>query len=167
MRFAPFLIIFLLGCGYKPTAKLTKNVLGDRIYAKVNTSLRDPQNSVLIKDALNEAIVEKFHSKISSKKDASSILDVDLSLVRFIPIAYDKNGYVISYKTLVKLKTKYTKKNGDTKILTTEGDYDFNIQTLSVISDAKRFEAIKEASVKAIDAFISRVSIEGVSNDSK
>ncbi|RUM67093.1 MAG: hypothetical protein DSZ06_02040 [Sulfurospirillum sp.] len=167
MRFAPFLIIFLLGCGYKPTAKYTKDILGNKIYAKVNTSLRDPQNSVLIKDALNEAIVDKFHSKISSKNEASSILNVDLNLVKFIPIAYDKNGYVISYKTLVKLKTQYSNKDGKTQTFITEGDYDFNIQTLSVISDSKRFEAIKEASQKAIDAFISRVSVRGVLNDSK
>jgi hypothetical protein len=156
------LVLLFSSCGYKPTAIYTKNVLGDKIYADVEISLQDPENSILIKDAINEAIINKFHSKLVSKNEASSKLDIKLSSVKFQPIDYDSNGYVIAYKTLVKLKTTYSDKSSKKSTISTTGDYDFNIQSLSVISDSKRFNAIKEASQKAIDAFISKISIRGV-----
>ncbi len=159
-----FVTIFflLIGCGYKPTSLYTKNFLGDRIYAHIETSLEDPENSVLIKDAINEAIINKFHSKIVSKDRASSKLNVRLDSVKFLPINYDKNGYVIAYKTVVNLKTTYVDIDGRERVINSSGDYDFNIESNSVISDTKRFNAIKEASQKAIDAFISKISINGV-----
>ncbi len=156
------ILILLVGCGYKPTAVYTKNVLGDRIYAYVETSLQDPENSVLIKDAINEAIINKFHSKLSSKESATARLRIKLDRVRFVPIDYDKNGYVIAYKTLVNLKTTYVDIKGSKRVINSSGDYDFNIESNSIISDTKRFNAIKEASQKAIDAFISKISINGV-----
>jgi hypothetical protein len=156
------LVLLFSSCGYKPTAIYTKNVLGDKIYADVKISLQDPENSILIKDAINEAIINKFHSKLVSKNEASSKLDIKLSSVRFQPIEYDSNGYVIAYKTLVRLETTYSDKSSKKSTISTTGDYDFNIQSLSVISDSKRFNAIKEASQKAIDAFISKISIRGV-----
>jgi hypothetical protein len=155
-------VLFLSSCGYKPTAIYTKNVLGTKIYADVETSLEDPENSILIKDAINEAIINKFHSNLSSKSEATSTLHIKLHSVKFQPIEYDSNGYVIAYKTLVSLKTTYSDKNSQKQTLMSSGDYDFNIQSLSIISDTKRFNAIKEASQKAIDAFISRISIRGV-----
>ena len=154
--------IIATGCGYKPTALYTKKSLGDRIYAKVETSLEDPQNSLLIQDAVNEAVINKFHSKLVAKKNADTVIDLKLRSVIFRPITFDQNGYVTAYKTLVKLQSEIQRKGQSKETVITEGDYDFNIQTLSVISDTKRFNAIKEASQKAIDALISRVSIGGM-----
>ncbi len=156
------LVLIFNSCGYKPTAIYTKNVLGETIYAEVETSLQDPENSVLIKDAINEAILNQFHSKIRSKKDASSQLYIKLSSISFRPIEYDKNGYVTAYKILVSLHSTYIDKNRKKDSFITTGDYDFTIQTLSVISDEKRFDAIKKASQKAIDALISKISIKGI-----
>ncbi len=154
-------IFIITACGYKPTSFYTKKVLGEAIYVKVETSLEDPENSVLIRDALNEAVIYKFHAKIADKKDASSKLFVRLEHVNFEPIEYDNNGYVIAYKTHVTLRTTYH----DKETIKTYGDYDFNIASNSVISDTKRFNAIKEASQKAIDAFISKIAVKGVDND--
>jgi hypothetical protein len=156
------ILILTIGCGYKPTAVYTKNVLGDKIYAYVKTSLQDPENSVLIRDAVNEAIINKFHSELVLKDEATSTLYIVLDSVRFLPIDYDKNGYVVAYKTIVDIKTTYRDRNGKESVIKTSGDYDFNIESNSVISDTKRFTAIKEASQKAIDAFISKLSIEGI-----
>ncbi len=164
-RVVGYLLILVLftSCGYKPTAIYTREVLGDKIFADVKTSLSDPENSVLIKDAINEAVISKFHSKLVSKRDlATATLDISIKSVKFEPIEYDTNGYVIAYKSSVILETNYKDKSKKEQVITTSGDYDFNIQTLSVISDSKRFNAIKEASQKAIDAFISQISIRGV-----
>ncbi len=161
------LLLFLSACGYKPTSVYTKNVLGEAIYVKVETSLEDPENSVLIRDALNEAVIYKFHAKIADKRDASSQLLVKLEHVNFQPIEYDSNGYVIAYKTNVTLRTTYHDKHHQQQSIKTHGDFDFNIASNSVISDTKRFNAIKEASQKAMDAFISQIAVKGINIDHK
>lgn len=161
------LVVLLSACGYKPTSVYTKKVLGEQIYVKVETSLEDPENSVLIRDAVNEAVIYKFNAKIADEKSASAKLFVTLKHVDFQPIEYDSNGYVIAYKTNVTLLVGYHDKYKKRKALKTYGDFDFNIASNSVISDTKRFNAIKEASQKAIDAFISRISVEGVNDDHK
>ncbi len=140
----------------------SKEILGDKIFVEVQTSLKDPENTVLIRDAMNEAVIMKFRSRISLKKDADSIIVMRLKRVSFLPIQYDKNGYVIAYKTFVELLTTYRDKNGKSGKIFSKGDYDFAIESNSVISDTKRFEAIKNASYKAVDEFISKLSIKGI-----
>jgi len=157
------LIIFIFSsCGYKPTSVYTKEVLGEKIYAEVTISLEDPENSVLIKDAVNEAVVSQLRSKIVSEDKADSRFYITLSSVSFVPIQYDKNGYVISYKTYVDIKTKYINKDGKIRDIYTKGDFDFPIESSSLISDTKRFEAIKFASQKALDEVRSIISIERI-----
>jgi len=161
------LLLFVVGCGYKPTSVYTKKVLGDRIYVDVSISKVDPQNSVLITDAINEAVIDKFKAKLATKESATSKLHISLGSTSFKPIQYDENGYVIAYKTYVTLSSRYTDKDGVSKTVHTTGDYDFSIEANSVISDNKRFEAIKFASLKAIDELISKISIRGQKNDNK
>ncbi len=157
-----FILVYLItGCGYKPTSVYTKKVLGEKIYSQVEVYLRDPENSVLIKDALNEAIVNRFKGSLVPKQYADSELIVSLRRVSFRPLQYDKNGYVIYYRAIASLKIVYKSKKGETKILTVSGNYDFPIEPNSVISDTKRFEAIRESSKKALDKFISQISIIG------
>ena len=161
--FIIFLIFLLSSCGYKPTNLYTKKVLGQNIYVKVSISRVDPQNSVLITDAINQAVITKFRSNlVFDPKVASSKLYISLGNVTFKPIQYDTKGYVIAYKTIVTLKTKYVDKNGKTKNVTSSGDYDFSIEANSVISDNKRFDAIKYGALKAIDELISKISVIGV-----
>ncbi len=162
-----FIALFFVSCGYKPTLLYTKNILGDKIYVEVKTSLADPENTVLIRDAVNEAAIKRFRSKIVPQKEANSMLFVSLKRVTFLPIQYDKNGYVIAYKTYVTLSTRYKDMRGHQNIITSTGDFDFAIESNSVISDTKRFEAIKNASYKAIDDFISKLSIKGIPSDYK
>jgi hypothetical protein len=159
------LLVAFSACGYKPTSIYSKKVLGSAIYVKVDTSLEDPENSVLIRDAINEAVIYKLNAKVVKEQDASAKLLIKLAHVDFQPIEYDTNGYVVGYKTNVTLLTTYHDKYAKQKSFKTYGDYDFNIASNSVISDNKRFNAIKEASQKAIDAFISRLSVEGVNDD--
>ncbi|RUM64213.1 MAG: hypothetical protein DSZ05_07725 [Sulfurospirillum sp.] len=161
------LILFFVSCGYKPTMIYSKEVLGENIYVEVKTSLKDPENTVLIRDALNEAVITRFRSRIVPRQNASSQLVMSLKRVSFLPIQYDKNGYVIAYKTYVDLLTRYKDKAGHSGVITSRGDYDFAIESNSVISDTKRFEAIKHASYKAIEEFISKLSVKGIKNDNQ
>ena len=157
-------ILLFQGCGYKPTARFAREALGQRIYAEVTISRQDPQNSVLIKDAVNEAIVSRFGARITSKEMADTVLSVAISSISFSPTVYDKYGYILAYKTTVVLSIK--SEGADKKIerYTTSGEYDFSIQANSVISDTSRFDAIKYASIDAIDEFVSKIAIKGLRN---
>ena len=162
------ILVFFSGCGYKPTYIYTKKVLGDDIYVDVDISLKDPQNSVLITDAINEAVISKFRSNlVKDKADASSRLYISLGGISFRPIQYDENGYIIAYKTYISLSARYVDKDGEKNSISSSGNYDFTIEANSVISDNKRFEAIKFAALKAIDGLISKISIKGEKNDNK
>ena len=160
------LAFVLIGCGYKPTSYYAKSALGTRIYADVIISRQDPQNSVLIKDSINEAIVSRFGSRLVSKEEADVILKVKLTSVAFSPVVYDKYGYVIAYKTIVALEITSTKQ-GQNEVFQTSGEYDFSIEFNSVISDSKRFEAIRNAADDALDEFVSKVSIQGLYREKK
>ncbi|WP_300364668.1 LPS assembly lipoprotein LptE [Hydrogenimonas sp.] len=151
----------LAGCGYKPTTAYTQKVLSGKIYTDVEVYLRDPENAVLVKDALNEAIVSRFGANIADKDDATTVLHVKFNNVDFTPIQYDTNGYAIYYRAKVSLEIRYDSPV-DSGTETVSGFYDFPIQPRAIISDALRFQAIKKGSGKALDAFVSRITLRGV-----
>ncbi len=159
-----FFIFFSLGCGYKPSSIYAKEALGERVFADIKIDLKEPENTILIKDAINEAIISRFKGKISDSANATSKIFVKLKDVDFEPIQYDKDGYIARYRTVVTLQIDYILKNSKKDKLLFDGYYDFLMEPDSIISDTKRFEAIKNASIKAIDKFISKVSILGYSN---
>jgi len=86
---------------------------------------------------------------------------VKFNSVSFQPIQYDVNGYAIYYRAKVSLKIAYRSPTaGGTE--TVSGFYDFPIEPKAIISDSLRFQAIKEGSAKALDAFVSRMAQRGV-----
>lgn len=163
--FLGFLIaVFISGCGYKPSSYYAKQALGDKLYAEVTISRQDPRNSVLIKDAVNEAIVGRFGGKLVAKEQADSILYVTTQSISFSPTVYDTYGYVIAYKATVVLAMQYENATKKVEKLTATGEYDFSIEANSVISDTNRFEAIRYAASDALDEFVSKIAIKGLRN---
>jgi len=162
------ILFFITACGYKPSAQYAREVLGERIHVDVSISRKDPKNSVLIKDAVNESVITRLGAKLSSKETATSQLFVKIGSTSFSPILYNQSGYVTSYKAKVSLNIKYTTKDGKSESFSTSGEYDFPIAenedgtTNSVISDSKRFEAINLASLDALNEFVSRIAIKGM-----
>lgn len=157
-------LLAFLGCSYKPVSKITKDILGEKIYVQTQISIKDPKNSVLISDALKEAIVSRFHAKLTKKIYADTIIYSNIQSVDFSPTIYDRLGYVIAYKAFVRIKFKTIYKNGEESEFLCDGDYNFKIQSNSVISDTKRFEAIKFASQNALDEYIARTAMKGLKN---
>lgn len=159
-----FVMLLLSGCGYKPSSYYAKQALGEKIYAEVTISRQDPRNSVLIKDAVNEAVVGRFGAKLVAKPEADSIVHVRIGSILFEPTMFDKYGYVIAYKATVTLAIDYEKKGSSPQKFTTMGEYDFSIVANSVISDSSRYDAIRFASNDALDEFISKIAIKGQRN---
>jgi len=168
MKYISILLIavFITACGYKPSVYYAKKALGERIHVHVSISKKDPKNSVLIKDAVNQSVITRLGGKLSPKETASSVLFVKINSTSFSPILYNKKGYVTSYKAKVILGIKYITKDGISESFLTSGEYDFPVAenddgtTNSVISDSKRFEAIKLASFDALNEFISKITIK-------
>ncbi len=153
-------LVFLSGCGYIPASKQARKVVGKNIFVEVTVSLQDPENAVLIKDAARKAVVTRFHSSLVPQSQAETTLWVDLSSIAFSPLQYDTNGYVIVYRANISIKV--TRRNkGETRMYTSRGSYDFAIEPNAIITDIQRFQAIRQASLKALDSFVAQVGAEG------
>ena len=156
-----FLVVLLMSaCGYTPSSKFSRYTLGQKISTSITISAQDPENTVLIKDAVDSAIVESLQASLVSKNESDTHLELSISKPRYSPIQYDSNGFVITYRMKVSLNIlKYT--NGVSKKYTTQGTHDFSIVANAVVSDKERFDAIKFSATKAINEFLSRISAEG------
>jgi len=153
-------MVFMTACGYKPSAKFARAVVGEKISTSVKISLVDPENTVIIKDAVDAAIINVFHASLVPKSDSQTHLVLQLSNPSYTPIQYDSDGFIVAYRTTINLRILRTSKN-ETKNYVAKGTYDFSITPNAVISDKERFDAIKFSSEKAIRAFVAQVSAEG------
>ena len=154
-----FIIISALligGCGYRPLSHNVQNVIGDRVYVEIETFQQDPENSVLIKDALNEAFEIRTKVRPVKKIYADTSLYLKLDKLTFTPLRYDKNGYVIFYRTTISMSAVLSNSSETFDIY---GHFDFPVEPNAIITDSLRFEAIKQASLKAIDMLMSKISI--------
>ncbi len=156
------LLLFLGGCGYKPASVEARKVLKNDVYVDSRVNLKDLENSVIIKDSLNEAIISRFGGRIASEADAETRINIHLNDVTFKTLLTDNRGYSVVYRAIVKLDFEVADKTGTIQDrFATYGNYDFSSEANSVISDKKRFEAIKQASQHAIDEFISKIAVKG------
>ena len=162
MKLMSMLLVLLMfsACGYTPSAKFSREVVGESISTSVKISPIDPENTVIIKDAVDSAIIEVFHASLTDKSNSQTHLAISLSNVSYTPVQYDKNGFVISYRATTSLEIVRTT-NGESKNYRTRGTYDFSIDPNSIITDRQRYIAIKGSSAKAIRSFVAQVSAEG------
>ena len=154
------LFIFLTGCGYKPSSHYAKQVMGETVSTEVLISMEDPENTVIIKDAIDSAVIMRFKSSLRDRGSAQTHLRISLKSVLFSPLQYDQNGYVIAYRTTINLGI-IRKTNGTSKTYAVKGTHDFAIEAQAIISDQARFEAIQSGAGKAVDSFIALIAAEG------
>jgi len=150
----------VIGCGYKPSSKYSREVVGEKISTSVIISAQDPENTVIIKDAVDEAIIEIFHASLTSKRYSDTHLTISISPPRYSPIQYNADGYIVGYRATISLAIQ-RQTGKTTKNYKTSGTYDFSIAPNAVVTDQERFDAIKFSSIKAIAAFVATVSAEG------
>lgn len=156
------LALLLSGCGYQPAAHFAKSVLGESVSTEVHILMEDPQNTVLIKDAVDKAIITKLRTSLVPKAASESHLDVRVKNVTFSPLRYDTDGYIVTYRTTVELAVAHSRQKRQ-KDYNTRGVYDFDIEPNAIITDQARFEAISQGAAKALDVFIAQLSVQGVS----
>ncbi len=156
-----FIVLILSGCGYIPSAKYARGVLGEKVYVTVDVLSAEPENSVIIKDALNQALISRFRVSLTDGKSAVTRLDISISSLSFAAIEYDENGYIIAQRANINLSIKRTR-NSVSKQYTVTGSYDYDVDPNGVVSDTVRFQAIKSASLRALEALVTKLAVEGV-----
>ncbi len=154
------IFIFFAACGYKPSAYYSGKIIGEKVYTEVDVSLFDPENAVLTKDALNMALQVRLKRKVAKEKDADSSIFVVYQNTRFVPLQYDKNGYVIFYQAHIGLEFSF-KKGKKIEKKNIIGRFEFPIRPSAIISNNLRLKAIEKGSLKALDEFISYLAVKG------
>jgi len=154
------LLSLFSACGYKPSAKYSREVVGERISTSVTISAQDPENTVIIKDAVDSAIVEVFHGSLTSRSYSDTHLSLSISPPIYTPVQYNSDGYVIAYRATINLAI-IRETSGVKKRYATAGTHDFSVVANAVITDQERFDAIRFSSAKAISSFVAQVSAEG------
>lgn len=158
-----FLLLFsalFVGCGYKPSAKFSREVVGEKVSTTVIVSMQDPENTVIIKDALDRAVIEVFRTSLVDKSISDTHLVIKILSSTYAPIVYDENGFVIGYRMSVVLNITKESKN-EKKSYHARGFYDFAVAPNAIVTDQDRFKAIESASSKAINSFLAQVSAQG------
>ncbi|MBU1668560.1 hypothetical protein KKC13_09060 [bacterium] len=159
-------VILLTACGYKPSAHYAAPVLGEKVYTEIEVSLSDPENSVLTKDALNRALHTRLKRIVTKKEKADSTIRVVYDTIRFVPLQYNRQGYVVHYQAHITLGFTFIKgeKSEKRQII---GRYEFPIRPSAIISNDLRLKAIEKGSIKALDQFIAYISAKGLFSDGK
>ena len=152
--------LLFTSCGYRPSSKFSRMVLGEKISTSVIISKEDPENTVIIKDAVDTAIVETLQASLTSRANSDSHLIFSISTPSYSAIQYDENGYVVAYRMKITLNIVRYQGSKQKKYIA-KGTHDFTINPNAVVTDQERFDAIKSSASKAIDSFIAQLSSEG------
>ena len=154
------LIFIFNACGYKPTAFYASNALVSNVFIEVPIDINNANNSVLIKDALTELIVNKFKLKTTTKKStANSFIKARLVSVSQKELQSDISGYAKVYRETVNVEVKYYKRNHKEKKITVSNYFDFIVNNDSTITQSKKDEAIKIAINKALSEVFSKIAL--------
>jgi hypothetical protein len=171
VHFKLVVLLFLIftGCGYKPTSYYAKKEISGDVFVKLNISIDNSIHSVLIKDAINEMVVNQFGASLTNNRQkANTIINVSLNGVSFKSLQDDNQGYASLYKTSVNIALTYL--NTDTNIansFTLSGSYDYSVDTDSLITDTKKQESIKIATQKALGEIFSKIAVQSLKKAKK
>lgn len=163
----PLLISVLMlfsGCGYRPAVHYSKHIINEDVSTEIIISLTDPENTVIIKDAIDAAVITRFRANLVPKGKSNTHLIIRLMSVSLSPLAYDANGDVISYRTMVLLSIERVKKEVR-QTYRARGTFDFAIEPNAIVSNQARFNAIKQSANKAIESFLAQVAAQGSQDD--
>jgi len=155
------LFIFFVGCGYKPSSHYAKNAISGKVYVDVSIDINNAQNSVLIKDAMNELVLNQFSAQLTDNQvKADTIVLVKLSSVSHKAISSDDEGYASTYRTTVGISVSYNKKDESKKTINVSNYYDYAVDPDSVsLTEQDKQIAIKLASTKALSDIFSKIAI--------
>ncbi|MGX3097759.1 LPS assembly lipoprotein LptE [Helicobacter sp. 23-1046] len=151
-----------VGCGYAPVSGYANKIFESGVYVEITMDPKMPEASVGVKDSIHLAILTRFHNALTSKQNASSIIDVRVVSAESYPISYDDKGFISFYRVNVVLDFNVVNKNGKTFRTTNSGYYDYAANATSVLLiEEGKFNAITNAANQALDKFVSQMAYGG------
>ncbi|WP_104698070.1 MULTISPECIES: LPS assembly lipoprotein LptE [unclassified Helicobacter] len=156
-----FMLLFT-GCGYKPVAHFSKKALGDGIYVSLKVNVANTESSVEIKDLLNQLVVTRFQRKLVDKKDADTIINLEIMEVTDNSIATNTDGFTTFYRVTVRVRFEYDNRVDQSKVFynTAYQDYAVSLED-PLITYNNKLEAIRDASNQCIDKFLTQIAYQG------
>ena len=157
-----FVISFsFFGCGYKPSTQYAKEEIKGKVFVKVSMNLEDPKNSVLVKDAINQLLIQKLDTQLVNDESlADTVMNIAINSVSMQTLQYDKTGSNKLYAASVNINVSYFKKSDNKrKSFVIDGEDNFSVENGTSINDTERFKAIKSASDKALDEILSKIAV--------
>ncbi|WP_198305418.1 LPS assembly lipoprotein LptE [Arcobacter vandammei] len=148
-------------CGYRPSANYAKQEMRGNVFVKLDVSLEDPKNSVLVKDAVTKILIQKIGSQmVDNENDADVVMNLGINSVSMSVLSYS-GGFNQQYNATVSIGVKYFRKDNNNKVksFTVIGEHDFAIERGASINDSHRFSAITKASDKAVTEILSRIAV--------
>ena len=154
-----FLIpLLFLSCGYKPAVEYQEKILGDNIHPKVEIDIKNPRETIFLKDALSDAIYTLLGKNVCYNNCDSELI-INPSYSNFEVLDYDENGYPILYRSKVVLNAKLISKEVRNYLVT--GTYDFRIESSSILTDEAKLNAYKNASINALNKLFALIAKDG------
>ena len=157
-----FIVSFsFFGCGYKPSTQYAKEEIKGKVFVKVSMNLEDPKNSVLVRDAINQLLIQKLDTQLVNDESlADTVMNIAINSVSMQTLQYDKTGSNKLYTALVSINVSYLKKSDNKrKSFIIDGEDNFSVENGTSINDTERFKAIKSASNKALDEILSKIAV--------
>ncbi len=169
MNFKSIIIGFLIlncsffilnGCGYKPSSYYAKNEISGKVYVDLSIDINNSQNSILIKDAMNEMVLNRFEAQLTQNKElADTYVLVKLGSVSHSVLASDNEGYAKTYRADVTIAVQYQKRGEVKKNISVSNYYDYNVESDALVSDQQKQEAVKNAATKALSDLFSKIAV--------
>jgi len=156
------LVLLFQGCSYKPTSYYVKNEISGKVYVQIDIDINNATNSVHIKELINQRIVQQFGGLlVDNKSKAQTIVKVKFDSVSHVTLETDNNGYAKLYRTTVSINLDYYNVANDiTKSITVSSSEDYSVGSNSLITNARKTEAIKIASDKALEDIFPSTAIQ-------
>ena len=150
-----------IGCGYKPSTQVAKEEISGKVFVKVSINLEDPKNSVLVKDTINQLLIQKLDAQlVNDESIADTVMNLVINSVSLQTLQYDKTGSNKLYRALININVSYLKKSENKrKSFVIDGEDNFSVENGSSINETERYKAIKSASDKALDEILSKIAI--------
>ncbi|WP_394994187.1 LPS assembly lipoprotein LptE [uncultured Helicobacter sp.] len=158
--------LLFVACGYVPVASFSDKVFGEGVYVQITMDPQLPEASVGAKDAINLAVLTRLNNSLASKQSAQTIIDMRVLSVSSTPVAYDNNGFVSHYRATVSLSFNVRNKNGTSFNASSSGYYDYAASSTSaLLIEESKLGAVSNATVQALDKFISQVAYQAARED--
>ena len=157
------------GCSYKPSSYYAKKSISGNVFVDLDVDIDNTENSVLIKDAMNEMLLSQLQSTLVTQKSKADVLIfIKLNNVSHSVLQTDNEGYTLSYRTNVTVSIEYKKNKLNSKLTTLQlSNYsDYEVDEDSIITEQRKQKAIKLASAKVFSNLVSKIAIRNLSNSS-